>query len=100
MTTSQRRSWSAPQKVSIQDEGRRADMSVSEVCRRHGISVGQFYAWEKRARQGAVEALQAVRRGPKGTDKAAILEEELGRLRVVIAELSAENLALKKGRWP
>ena len=42
MTMSQRRSWSAPQKLSILDEARQADMSVSEVCRRHGISVGQY----------------------------------------------------------
>ena len=100
MTTSQRRLWSAAQKLSILEEARQGNMSVSEVCRRHGISAGQFYAWEKQARQGAAEALQASRRGPKRADKAAALEVELSRLRVVIAELSAENLALKRGHWP
>jgi len=98
MTTSQRRSWSAQQKLTILDEARKAGMTVSEVCRRHGVSVGQFYAWEKQARQSALEGLQAQRRGPK-TDRATVLEGELGRLRAVIAELSAENLALKKGLW-
>jgi len=98
MTTSQRRSWSAQQKLAILDEARKAGMTVSEVCRRHGVSVGQFYAWEKQARQSALEGLGAQRRGPK-TDRATVLEGELDRLRVVIAELSAENLALKKGLW-
>jgi transposase len=100
MTRSQRRTWSAAQKLSILDEARQGQMSVSEVCRRHGISAGQFYAWEKQAREGAAAALQAGRRGPKGADQAAVLETELTRLRAVIAELSAENLALKKGLWP
>lgn len=99
MTTSQRRSWSAQQKLAILEEARKAGMTVSEVCRQHGISVGQFYAWEKQARQSALEGLQAQRRGPK-VDRATTLEGELDRMRAVIAELSAENLALKKGRWP
>lgn len=99
MTTSQRRSWSAQQKLAILEEARKASMTVSEVCRRHGISVGQFYAWEKQARQSALEGLQSQRRGPK-VDRATTLEGELDRMRAVIAELSAENLALKKGRWP
>lgn len=99
MTQSQRRAWTAQQKLVILDEARQANMAVSEVCRRHGISAGQFYAWEKQARTGAVEALQGSRRGPKGADKTAALEGELNRLRVVIAELSAENLALKRGHW-
>jgi transposase-like protein len=35
--------------------------TVSEVCRRHGIAVGQFYTWEKQARQGALEVAVYVR---------------------------------------
>ena len=31
---------------------------MADVCRRHGISPGQFYGWEMRARGGALEALQ------------------------------------------
>jgi len=99
MTSSKRRTWSAEQKLAILDEARKAGMTVSEVCRRHGVSVGQFYAWEKQARQSALEGLQAQRRGPK-VDRATALEGELDRMRAVIAELSAENLALKKGLWP
>jgi transposase-like protein len=56
-------------------------MAVSEVCRRHGISAGQFYAREKQARTGAVEALQGSRRGPKGADKTAALDDRHNRRR-------------------
>ena len=100
MTTEKRRTWSAQQKLTILDEARKAGMTVSEVCRRHAVSVGQFYAWEKQARQGALEGLRASPRGPKRADPTAELTTELTRLRMVIAELSAENLALKKGLWP
>ena len=100
MTTVKRRTWSAQEKLAILDEARKAGMTVSEVCRRHGVSVGQFYAWEKQARQSALEGLRASPRGPKRADPTIELKTELDRLRVVIAELSAENLALKKGLWP
>ena len=99
MTPEKRRSWSAEQKLTILDEARKAGMAVSEVCRRHRVSIGQFYAWEKQARQGALEALRASRRGPKRADPTAELTADLTRLREVVAELSAENLALKKGLW-
>ncbi|MHA2065231.1 MAG: transposase [Candidatus Thorarchaeota archaeon] len=36
------------------EEARKTDSTVSEVCRRYGIGTGQFYAWEKHARQGAL----------------------------------------------
>lgn len=95
-----RRRWTAEQKWQIVAEGRQADNPVSEVCRRHGISAGQFYAWEKKAKQGALEGLRHTRRGNKKDTALNQAEMELTRLRKVVAELSAENLELKKGRWP
>jgi transposase-like protein len=72
---------------------------VSEVCRRHGISAGQFYDWEAHAKRGALEGLRQGNRKPKGQDQGVQQQHEIERLREVIAEISAENLALKKGRW-
>ena len=60
---------------------------------------GQFYAWEKHARQGALAALRNGKRGRKESKQEEALKSELERLRAVIAELSMENLELKKGRW-
>lgn len=100
MSKKKRRRWTAKQKWQIIAEARQTENSVSEVCRRHGIGTGQFYTWEKKARQGALEALRANRR--KGKQDAALsqMQVELDRMRKVVAELSAENLELKKGRWP
>ena len=100
MSTKSRRRWTAEEKLRIIQEARQAQHSISEVCHRHGLSAGQFYAWEKRARQGSMEALRNRRKGRKKGDRAAQLEAEIERLRAVIAELSAENLELKKGHWP
>jgi transposase-like protein len=100
MTTKSRRHWTAEAKLQIIEEGRQMPQTVSEVCRRHGIAPGQFYAWEKKARQGALKALREGGRGRKPGSREVELEAEITRLRAVVSELSAENLELKKGRWP
>lgn len=87
----------AEEKLQIVEEGRKIDSTVSEVCRRYGIGTGQFYAWEKLARQGALEVLRNGKRGRKGTKQEASLQSEMEKLRAVVAELSMENLKLKKG---
>jgi transposase-like protein len=100
MGAQKRRQWRAEQKLQILEEARQSDATVSEVCRRHGIGSGQFYKWERLAREGALDGLRAQKRGRKESATVTLLEDEVQRLRAVIAELSAENLELKKGRWP
>lgn len=100
MSTQSRRHWTAEEKWRIIEEARQTGQTVSEVCRRHGLATGQFYGWEKQARQGALEALRNTERGRKKENPLLPLQTEIDRLRAVIAELSAENLAPKKGRWP
>jgi transposase len=95
-----RRHWTAEEKLQIIQEARQANHTVSEVCRRHGLAVGQFYSWEKRARQGALEALHNGKQGRKRISAEVRLRAEVERLRAVVTELSAENLQLKKGLWP
>ena len=53
MTTKKRRHWTAEKKLQIVEEARQTPQTISGVCRHHGIATGQFYAWEKKARQGA-----------------------------------------------
>jgi len=95
--TKARRQWTPDEKLQIVREARQADQTVSDVCRRHGIAVGQFYQWEKHATQGALVALRQAKRGPKPTSPDVALQAEVQRLRTVVTELSAENLHLKKG---
>jgi transposase len=54
MTARSRRRRTAEEKLEVLQEARRAGQMVSEVCRRHQVAPGQFYAWEKQARQGAL----------------------------------------------
>ena len=99
-TNSARRRWTPEEKLQILEEARQTGQTISEVCRRHQITPGQFYTWEKQARQGALAALRNGPRGPQKTDPTPQLQAEIERLRDVIAEISAENLALKRGLWP
>ena len=94
------RRWTAEEKLQILDEARKTGQTVSEVCRRHQVALGQFYTWEKQVRQAALAALRNAKRGRKPAKTEADLQAEITRLRAVVAELSLETLALKKGRWP
>lgn len=100
MSTHLRRRWTAAEKLRILEEARQTGQTVSEICRRHQIASGQFYAWEKQARQGALEALRHGPRGRQRSDPTIPLQAEIERLRTVVTELSVENLQLKKGLWP
>jgi len=100
MSTRNHRRWTAEEKLSILEEARQADQSISEVCRRHQLAPGQFYAWERQARQAAISALRNSKPGRKAPDPTEPLQAQIQRLQAVVAELSAENLDLKKGCWP
>jgi len=91
-----RRRYTAKEKVKILEEGRQSG-AVSETCRRHGISTAQFYQWEKQAREAMLERFGETKRGSKSKDrKVETLETEITRLKDVIAEITAENLEMKK----
>jgi len=95
MVTGARRRRSATEKYQILLEGRMAGASVAEVCRRHQIAASQYYDWEKLAKEGALAALAQGKR--KLAAAQPEMSAEVARLREVIVELSAENLAWKKG---
>jgi len=97
MVTGRRRRFSAAEKYQILLEGRLAGASVAEVCRRHQIAASQYYDWERLAKEGALSALAQGKRKLAGAP--ADMSAEVARLREVVVELSAENLAWKKGRY-
>ena len=98
-TPKPRRQFSADTKLQILKEGRHTNLSISQVCEHYQISPTLFYQWERQADQAALKALTGQARGRKKVRPAEQLLAEVQRLQVVIAELSAENLQLKKGRW-
>ena len=97
MSKSERRKRTTEQKLQILRESDQPGVTVSEVCRQHGLSPSVFYRWRAVAQTGSASALkQDSRRLPGKNDQEARRQAELVRLRAVIAEITAENLELKK----
>ncbi len=92
---SKRRSWTSKEKMRIVLAGMSGDVEVSELCRREGISPTQYYAWKKQLNEGAALVFSKIAAKPSAKERR--LEEELSRAKDVIAEITAENLELKKG---
>ena len=76
-------------------------MTVSEVCRRRGLSPSVLYRSRAVAEKGSASALkQDARKRPGKSDAEARQAAEITRLRAVIAEITAENLEMKKKGLP
>ena len=90
-----RRRWTGKDKLKILREARESGASISEVCRRYGISTGMYYKWLEQADAGAMETLNGKKNEKPGRREAK-LQQELDRMKSVIAEITAENIDLKK----
>jgi transposase len=75
--------------------GMQPDVSISELCRREGINATQYYGWKNQLLSAAGKIFE----GQSGRRPAAEerKEAELQRMKNVVAEITAENLELKKG---
>lgn len=91
-----RRAWPATEKLRIVLAGMEPNVEVSDLCRREGLNPVQFYAWKKQLLGSAARVFEDRRGRPNGQEQRR--EAELQRLKNVIAEITAENLDLKKGR--
>ena len=89
----QRRKRGAAEKLRIVLAGMDPGVNLSEFCRREGISATQFYTWKKRLLGSA----KAVFDDKKNVAQEEKNQAEVQRLKNVIAEITAENLELKKG---
>ena len=90
-----RRRWSAEERLRIVLAGLSGDIEVSELCRREGINPTQYYGWKKQLVGSASKIF--VNGSEKASVKEQRLEKDLTRAKDVIAEITAENLELKKG---
>ena len=89
-----RRSWKPEEKLRIVLAGMDGTIEVSELCRREGISPTQYYGWKKQLTSSASQVFADNRKKKSSTDDRLALE--LRRKDAVIAEITAENLELKK----
>lgn len=90
-----RRKWSPAQKLRIVLETLQSDGKLAAICRREGLSPNLVYQWRKQL-LGAAEAVFTVKRKSGPDPKVERLEVENQRMKNVIAEITAENLDLKK----
>lgn len=91
-----RRQWSAADKMRIVLAGMEAGTEISELCRVEGINPTQYYSWKKQLVSGANAVFGKRRGGKENASNTDPHEQEVTRLRAVIAEITAENLELKK----
>jgi len=89
-----RRKWTAADKLRIVLAGMEKNVEIADLCRREGISATQFYGWKKQL-LGAANTIFDQKKG-KPSHKEKRLERENERFKGVIAEITAENLDLKK----
>jgi transposase len=89
-----RRKWSATEKLRIVLAGMQPNIEVSELCRREGINPTQYYGWKKQLLSSAGKIFDAAETKASAAEERK--EAELQRMRHVIAEITAENLELKK----
>lgn len=90
-----RRQWSAEDKLRIVLSGMQPGVEVSDLCRREGLNPVLYYAWKKQL-QGSASRIFDARKG-RPDARQSRLEAENSRFKGVIAEITAENLELKKG---
>ena len=90
-----RRKWSPAQKLRIVLESLQSDGKLAAICRREGLSPNLVYQWRKQL-LGAAEAVFVPKRKTDHDPKVERLESENQRMKNVIAEITAENLDLKK----
>jgi transposase len=91
-----RRRWTASDKLRVVLAGLDGSVEISELCRREGINPTQYYGWKKQLLTSAAK-VYADGRESKPSAKEQRMESELRRAKDVIAEITAENLDLKKG---
>jgi len=93
-----RKKRTAEEKIKILEEAEKSGATISEVCRQHGVSSGQFYLWKDIVKKAAIDAFKnsAKRKNGKIDLEKDKLRAEADRMKSVIAEITAENLDLKK----
>ena len=90
-----KRHFSPQERFEIVKETLVSGAPISEICRRNGIHSSQYYSWQRKFLEGAKVGLKQKSRR-NGDNEHERLRELLERKNAVIAEITTENLALKK----
>ena len=97
-----RRKFSAEQKVQVLRQHLVEKTPISQVCEQHGIQPTQFYQWQKVFFENGAAAFEKSPdkrngiRSSKLEQKLSRLESKLANKDEVIAEIMADHVRLKK----
>ena len=93
----ERKVYGSEQKLKIVLEGMSGTIQISDLCRKYDIKTARFYDWKDKLLKSSNSIFDD--RGRKSTADQRIIEDqkkELARLKDVIAEITQENLEIKK----
>ena len=92
----EKRTYKAEEKLKIVLEGMSGTISVADLCRKYVVKPARFYYWKDRLMNSAPEIFE--NRGRKIDEDRIRFEkdQEIQRLKEVIAEITQENLKIKK----
>jgi transposase len=91
-----RRVFSSEQKIQIVMEAMRAELSISEICRKYSISDTQFYKWNKEFMEAGKKRLAGDVTREATSDEVAELRKENQRLKEIVADLVLRYDIVKK----
>jgi transposase len=91
-----RRRFSAEDKVRILLEGIRGELAVAELCRREGMHPAAYYKWLKDFMEAGKARMRGDALREASTDEVQQLRQENERLKQLVADLSLNNMILKK----
>ena len=91
-----RRRYSSEEKIRIVMEGIRGDEPVSTLCRHEGISANLYYKWLKDFMEAGKSRLKGNETRDATRGEVHELRRENERLKQLVAELSLDNMVLKK----
>ena len=94
-----RRRFPAEEKIRIVMEGIRAEISVADLCRREGIHPTIYYKWLKDFMEAGKGRLRGDAKREATSNEVQDLRQENERLKLLVADLSLENLTLKKSQY-
>jgi transposase len=91
-----RRKFSPEEKIRIVLEGLKGEESISEICRREGITSSLYYRWSKAFLEAGKKRLKGDTEREASTVEVVSLKQENVELKQLVAELSLRNRILKK----
>ena len=92
----QRRSYTPEEKLKIVLEGLSGTIQISDLCKKYGIKSAKYYYWKEELINASDDIFGHKDRKADTDSRMAEQLSEIQRLKDVIAEITQENLLLKK----